>query len=89
MTRSISKNRYNIDAKSKVEQIIEQRKKYDANISPKKINNRCTNPLRNRCETCDPKIQKNMSLGAPRGRRSDIEYSETPSFWAAGVPRAD
>ena len=73
----------NIDANSKLEKWGEHRGKTELQWSQHwfKIN-RCKYRFKNRCETCDPQIHNKSSLGAPKGRQSDFEYSEAWSSWA-------
>ena len=55
-------------------------------LDPKSIKHRRNIRLTDRSETCAPKIHQKSSLGAPKGRQSDFEYSTALSFWAGGVP---
>ena len=71
--QTILKHQSKIDATSKPEQWGD---KWNQNGSPPNsstsVKHRCKHILTNRCETCDLQIDKQSSLGAPKGRQSDL-----------------
>ena len=87
-----SKNQSKIDARKSDRKCSQNHLKLCQNcskIAPKSLQNRCKNRLKYRCEICCPKIDEKSSLGAPKGRQADFDYSTMGSFLARWVPRTN